>query len=118
MQYENQEINKLTPKDYEAIIEVLLNKIRQLQWYIENIQERPLPPLRDLKPFSEISRLKQFMDVFNRETKNGQIEISKDDLLSSLLYDIYFVGGSEEVIKKAMVNGQIYENRTGYYKKA
>lgn len=103
----------MNTKDYETIIQVLLNKIRQLQWYIEEIEGKPLAH-EDLA-ISEISGLKRFMDLFNKISNNGEREVERVELCT--IHGIEF-GETDCYIQKAMRNGQIYENRTGYYKKA
>ena len=71
------------------------------------------------KPLSETSLLKTFTDVFNELMGPDRNDVEEISLFERLMKTGKFtLKEAKEHIRKAMQNGQIYESRAGFYKKA
>lgn len=68
------------------------------------------------KPLSQTSKLKTFSDVFNGLTIDGSV--SEKDFVTELIRTGKFTDDeAKEFIRKAMMQGQIYEVKFGHYAK-
>jgi hypothetical protein len=84
----------------------------------EDIPEIDLGVLHG-KPHSEISRLKLFMEVFNGLSGIDRNDVEEQYLINELVKTGKFLKEeTQDYIKKAMGNGQIYERRSGFYSRA
>jgi hypothetical protein len=73
----------------------------------------------DYKSQSEISRLKLFMEVFNGLSGQDKNDVDRETFFNELIQTGRFsLDQCDEMLKKALQNGQIYERRTGWYAKA
>ena len=71
------------------------------------------------KPHSDISRLKLFIEVFNGLSGIDRNDVEEQNLINELVKTGKFLKEeTKDYIKKAMMNGQIYERRSGFYSRA
>jgi replicative DNA helicase Mcm len=71
------------------------------------------------KPFSEISKLKLFMEIFSSLSGEDKNDVEENVFIGELEKTGKFTeSDARNFIKKAMNDGQIYERKPGYYSKA
>src|ERR671921_1481797 len=71
------------------------------------------------KPFSEISRLKLFMEIFSSLSGEDKNDVEENIFIVELGKTGKFTeSDARSFIKKAMNDGQIYERKPGFYSKA
>ncbi len=71
------------------------------------------------KPFSEISKLKLFMEIFSSLSGEDKNDVEENTFVIELEKTGKFTeADAKAYIKKAMNDGQIYERRPGFYSKA
>ncbi|MBA3750622.1 MAG: ATPase, partial [Nitrosopumilus sp.] len=71
------------------------------------------------KPFSEISRLKIFMEIFSSLSGEDKNDVEENGFIIELEKTGKFTeSDAKSFIKKAMNDGQIYERKPGFYSKA
>ncbi|HEY6535858.1 MAG TPA: minichromosome maintenance protein MCM [Candidatus Nitrosocosmicus sp.] len=71
------------------------------------------------KPFSEISKLKLFMEIFSSLSGEDKNDVEENTFVIELEKTGKFTEPDAKIfIKKAMNDGQIYERRPGFYSKA
>ncbi|MGN6624965.1 MAG: minichromosome maintenance protein MCM [Candidatus Nitrosocosmicus sp.] len=71
------------------------------------------------KPFSEISKLKLFMEIFSSISGEDKNEVEENTFITELAKTGKFTeADAKSFIKKAMNDGQIYERKPGFYSKA
>src|SRR5215210_472069 len=71
------------------------------------------------KPFSEISRLKLFMEIFSSLSGEEKNDVEENVFIGELVKTDKFSDSDAKLhIKKAMNDGQIYERKPGFYSKA
>jgi replicative DNA helicase Mcm len=71
------------------------------------------------KPFSEISRLKLFMEIFSSLSGEDKNDVEENTFIVELEKTGKFTeSDAKSFIKKAMNDGQIYERKPGFYSKA
>jgi replicative DNA helicase Mcm len=70
------------------------------------------------KPQSEITRLKKFMDIYNKISGYGKVEVKESHLTKELILSGFLADETEHYIHRAMQDGQIYECKSGWYAKA
>jgi replicative DNA helicase Mcm len=71
------------------------------------------------KPFSEISKLKLFMEIFSSISGEEKNDVEENVFIGELIKTAKFTDSdARSYIKKAMSDGQIYERKPGFYSKA
>jgi replicative DNA helicase Mcm len=71
------------------------------------------------KPFSEISKLKLFMEIFSSLSGEDKNDVEENTFIIELAKTGKFSeSDAKSFIKKAMNDGQIYERKPGFYSKA
>ena len=71
------------------------------------------------KPFSEISKLKLFMEIFSSISGEDKNDVEENTFITELAKTGKFTeADAKSFIKKAMNDGQIYERKPGFYSKA
>jgi replicative DNA helicase Mcm len=71
------------------------------------------------KPFSEISKLKLFMEIFSSLSGEEKNDVEENVFIGELVKTGKFSDSDAKLhIKKAMNDGQIYERKPGFYSKA
>ncbi|MGN6347986.1 MAG: minichromosome maintenance protein MCM [Candidatus Nitrosocosmicus sp.] len=71
------------------------------------------------KPFSEISKLKLFMEIFSSISGEDKNDVEENTFIIELAKTGKFTeADAKSFIKKAMNDGQIYERKPGFYSKA
>src|SRR6188472_1834500 len=71
------------------------------------------------KPFSEISKLKLFMEIFSSLSGEEKNDVEENVFIGELVKTGKFSDSDAKLhIKKAMNDGQIYERKAGFYSKA
>ena len=71
------------------------------------------------KPFSEISKLKLFMEIFSSISGEDKNDVEENTFIIELAKTGKFSeSDAKSFIKKAMNDGQIYERKPGFYSKA
>jgi replicative DNA helicase Mcm len=71
------------------------------------------------KPFSEISKLKLFMEIFSSISGEDKNDVEENTFITELAKTGKFTDAdAKSFIKKAMNDGQIYERKPGFYSKA
>lgn len=71
------------------------------------------------KPFSEISKLKLFMEIFSSISGEEKNDVEENVFIGELVKTGKFNDSdARSYIKKAMNDGQIYERKPGFYSKA
>lgn len=71
------------------------------------------------KPFSEISKLKLFMEIFSSLSGEDKNDVEENTFITELAKTGKFTEvDAKSFIKKAMNDGQIYERKPGFYSKA
>jgi replicative DNA helicase Mcm len=71
------------------------------------------------KPFSEISKLKLFMEIFSSISGEEKNDVEENVFIGELVKTGKFNDSdARSYIKKAMNDGQIYERKAGFYSKA
>lgn len=71
------------------------------------------------KPFSEISKLKLFMEIFSSLSGEEKNDVEENVFIGELVKTGKFSDSdAKSHIKKAMNDGQIYERKAGFYSKA
>jgi len=71
------------------------------------------------KPFSEISKLKLFMEIFSSLSGEDKNDVEENTFVIELSKTGKFSeADAKSFIKKAMNDGQIYERKPGFYSKA
>src|SRR6476619_5342995 len=72
-----------------------------------------------VKPFSEISKLKLFMEIFSSLSGEDKNDVEENTFIIELAKTGKFSeSDAKSFIKKAMNDGQIYERKPGFYSKA
>lgn len=71
------------------------------------------------KPFSEISKLKLFMEIFSSISGEEKNDVEENVFITELVKSGKFSeSDAKSHIKKALNDGQIYERKAGFYSKA
>lgn len=106
----------LNESTYETIIETLVTRIHELEGLIQRYENnyRVIPG----RPHSEVTRLKMFMEIFNALSGQDRNDIEEKNFINELVKTGRFSEvAAREFIHKAMLNGQIYEKKEGFYAK-
>jgi replicative DNA helicase Mcm len=116
---------ELTARHYKQIIIALCYQIEKLVELLKKqrdlLENEPSPDLGVLhgKPPGEVLKLKLFMEIYNALSGQDRDDVSEETFINELVKTGKFSEEDARIyIRKAMMNGQIFERKAGFYAKA